>query len=114
MKVNREGRECPDWCVRDHTDADANWSCVGQRHGTSKAHAEAHFGVFEKDPEVTVWVGSDSGFRAIYADTEHRASWLSDALEHLAGMRKPEIRALAARVREASAEAFPPREAEAG
>ena len=114
MKVNRDGRECPDWCVSDHADADASWSCTGQRHGTTRAHAEAHMSFLEKDPEVAAWVGSDSGFWAIYANTEQRATWLSEALESLAGMRKPEIRALAARVREATAEVFPQREAEAG
>jgi hypothetical protein len=114
MKVNREGRECPDWCVRDHADADGPWSCAGQQHGTSKAHAETHLGAFEKDPEVVAWIGSESGFWAIYANTEQRATWLPGVLETLAGMRKSEIRALAARVREATAEAFPQREAEAG
>jgi len=42
MKTNRDGRECPPWCVRDHQGDDPHLpSCVGAERSTDQAGAQA-------------------------------------------------------------------------
>jgi hypothetical protein len=126
MKANRDGRECPPWCVRDHEDEDEPWSCASaDREVTWKprnqvlpggeAGARVRLSPWDKTPEVITWswgsdIRADTGHICAQskADVEETALFLERAAE----MPKPQLRALAKKVREAAAEAWP--EAEAG
>lgn len=113
MKANQNGRECAPWCQVDHAEAESWRGCTGPDHGPDRAHAAASQSPYGNGPEVAAWTTGARGFYALFADNGQRAEWLASSLENLAGMRKSEIRALAANVRKAAAEAFPESEAEA-
>ena len=112
MKANKDGRECAPWCITDHA-GQREWDCQSESSGPSRAHATVYQGDHQKDPSVYAWLAGGGDFWALTASTSQLATWMANSLDVIAGMRKPEIRALAANVRKAAAEAYPEKEAEA-
>lgn len=119
MKTNNNGRECPSWCAEDHQGEGSIW-CESAHYGPTGSHADLEQRDYKDTPELWAWVvgnnraGVHTASR-FYADTAREANKLAEALDIIAGMRKPEIRALAANVRKATAEAWPEaEEAQAG
>jgi hypothetical protein len=117
-KTNRDGRACPSWCTRDHQADDTGpWGCTGTERGTRRVGAEARLPYLEKTPEVAAWLfgpGDLADLAVAYADAPYRAADLAKFIEHAADARKEDLRALAANIRDAAAEAWPEQEAEAG
>jgi hypothetical protein len=114
-KINRAGRECPSWCIRDHQAGDsATQSCIGTVRSTRVAGAEARLYDLDKTPEVAAWLSGHSGLTTAFADTPYRAEWLANFIEVAADTPQADLRSLAAHVRAAAAEAWPEQEPEAG
>lgn len=115
MKTNQDGRECPSWCVSDHqTGALGSQSCHGPRHVTGSARVSAHLYAWGKAPEVAAWLLSTDDIGTAYASGAGYAANLATFIELAADAPREDLRALAAHVREAAAEAWPGREPEAG
>lgn len=114
MKTNRDGRECPPWCVRDHQGDDPHLpSCVGAERSTDQAGAQAMLPCTGATPEVTAWLRGPAGLGVAFADSPYRAGKLAKLIESTAEAPEQDLRALAAHLREAAAEAWPEQEAEA-
>jgi hypothetical protein len=115
MKTNRDGRECPPWCIRDHQADDSGlWGCAGSERTTGPAGAAAQLHYMEDTPQVAAWLLGPRDIATAYADAPHRAAGLAKFIENAADTPKKDLRALAAHVREAAAEAWPEQEPEAG
>jgi len=118
MKVNKDGRECASWCDRDHQGENSGPWCRSGMIGGSPGYAELEQEDYEDSPNLDAWAigrtpegNPDSHF--LTAESVSEAQRLADFIRAVAQMRKPEIRALAANVEKAAAEAWPEKEAEA-
>jgi hypothetical protein len=115
VKTDRDGRECPPWCLQDHQAGDSGTlACVGTDRRTGSTRAAARQYHWETTPEVETWLIGQRGVGVVYADAPYRAAALAQFLELAADAPKEDLRALAAHVREAAAEAWPGQEPEAG
>jgi hypothetical protein len=115
MKTNRDGRECPSWCTWDHqADKSGLRSCIGTERGAGTVGAEARLPYLEKSPEVAAWLFGSGYPATAYADAPHRAADLAKFIEFAADTPREDLHTLAAYVREATAEAWPEQEPEAG
>jgi hypothetical protein len=113
MKTNRDGRECPPRCVRDHqADPDLR-GCVGAERGTGTAGAQVMLPSTRTTPEVAAWLRGPADLGLAFADSPYRAGKLAKLIESAAEAPEQDLRALAAHIREAAAEAWPGQEAEA-
>ena len=116
MKTNRNGRECPAWCIRAHQDENESWGCAGTGRNIpgSRGGADARLGIYDETPEVAAWLfdGPAAALATAYADAPHRADALARFLEFAAQAPEADLRALAGKVREAAAEAWPAPDAE--
>jgi hypothetical protein len=118
MKTNRNGRECPQWCTRDHADPDMPSMCTGGKKTAGKPGGKsAEVGLVwltgDDKPEVSAQLWDDTNLTGIlYADSTYDAARLAGFLEAAADTPKPVLRQMAAHVREVAAVAYP--EAEAG
>src|SRR5215813_6285241 len=114
MRTNRAGRECPSWCTEDHQAERSSPWCQSVNYGTTSAHATLEQPTYKSDPSIDAWVVGDISSNhtasSFTADSAFEAERIAKALEIVAGMRKPEIRDLAANVRRAAAEAWPEKE----
>jgi hypothetical protein len=117
----RSDQPCPAWCATDHEAEDAGLSCTGPDHdvrsaeGWRVATAKAQLFPGDKTPEIVSYAHGreiTGQMGTAYATGQRHAADLAAFVDRLAEMKKPEIRALAGRIREAAAEAWP--EAEAG
>jgi len=106
VKTNQEGRECPEWCVTDHSDPQA-WTCFGPARQTPemRSGASARLGAYGQAPEVVAWLaggrwGSEEA--AVYVESREDAARLARFIEFTADARKPDLDALATNVREPS------------
>jgi hypothetical protein len=115
MKTNIDGRECPPWCIRDHQAASpGSRSCGGTHHTTGSARAAAQLYHGETAPEVAAWLLGTHDIGTAIAYGPHYAANLATFIELAADAPEEDLRALAAHVREAAAEAWPEQEPEAG
>jgi hypothetical protein len=115
------GQPCPAWCAAGHADPDASPSCAGPEHavkdpgGLTIATAQARLFPGDKGPEVVSYAhgaGLAGPLGAAWAGTSYHGAKLADFVDRLAEMQPGDLRGLAGKIREASAEAWP--EAEAG
>lgn len=114
MKTNKDGRECPPWCIRDHQAGESHLrGCVGAEHGTGQAGAQAMLPSTGTTPEVAAWFRGTADLGLAFADSPYRAGKLAKFIESAADAPEQDLRALAAHVREAAAEAWPEQEPEA-
>jgi hypothetical protein len=118
VKTNQEGRECPKWCVTDHSEPQA-WTCSGpdRQAPGMRGGASARLGAYGQAPQVVAWLaGAHCGSEeaAVYAQSREDAARLAKFIEFAADARKPDLDALATNVREAAADAYPEIEPEAG
>ena len=108
VKVNRDGRECPARCIRDHPDDAGPWGCAGPEHRPGDfGGADGRPGTSGRTPEVAVWAWRHHGIAATHAEGKSRALALADFLDHLSYLKPAQIRARAASLREASGEISP-------
>jgi hypothetical protein len=115
MKTNIDGRECAPWCIRDHQAGDSGTlACFGTDRRTGSTRAAARQYRWEASPEVETWLIGPRGVGSVSADSAHRAAALAKFIELAADAPEEDLRALAAHVREAAAEAWPEQEPEAG
>jgi len=114
MKTNRDGRECPSWCIRDHQTETRLLGCVGAEHSTGTAGAQAVLPSMRETREVAAWLSGPGDLGLTFADSRYRAGKLAKFIEFAADAPEQDLRALAAHVREAAAEAWPGQEPEAG
>jgi hypothetical protein len=116
MKTNRDGRECPPWCIRDHQNENEPWGCIGTEKSIPghQGGADARLGTYKKTPHVAAWLfnGPVCDLAAAYADAPDQAEDLARFIEFAAEARKADLRGLAGKVREAAAEAWPQKEPE--
>lgn len=117
-KTNEKGRECAAWCEVDHHGARLAPWCHSPRLGTSSAHVVLEQTTYGETPSLEAWVAGrtpdgEHQAAAFVADDALQARWIADALTIAAEMKKADLRALAANVRKAAAEAWPEKEAEA-
>jgi hypothetical protein len=112
VKTNKEGRECPSWCIIDHSkpeniccESESRW-LPGQAGGASLSSNP-----WQSEPDLRVWVfgrvpGAKVNSRvlgAAHADRSYRAADLAVFLDALATRTPGEIRKLAQAAREMAA-----------
>ncbi len=108
VKVNRDARDCPAWCIRDHPDDTGPWGCAGPEHRPGDfGGADGRLGTSGRTPEVAVRARQPYGIATACAEGKSRALALADFLDHLSYLKPAQIRARAASLREASGEIFP-------
>ena len=107
-------RDCPEWCAGKHEPGSPFHE--GARNpitSPSGAQMWAHVVSFPNGPRISAAAHhGDTAATVIEGDADNAAE-LANVLDVLAAVSPQDIRAFAAQVREASAQAFPEPEAEA-
>ena len=116
MKVNRNGRPCPEWCVTDH-DSKGGIDCESKdakiptrdpyRRFAGRVRADQ--AVYEQNPRVEAWlIDKDLEVASLSASSREEAERTATLLDVAANSTKAELRGLAASFRAISAQVWPP------